>query len=381
MAYPKTMVESQGETASEKRHRDKVAPASAAIGYLINHLEELSPQTGYRPPRNLRIREILDEHGTAGHSVTLPAPKNGFTAEQKDAIETYSNTLTYWHRLLVEVDWEADGVTITFQRPEETAEEREKEKKLTFRERLKGQAYRAVRSMGQSLVDHGFMVREPVEVALVTLEARFNGWAIMMKYPTARTVDQAGIEKAYDKWVPMLTDAFARAEMIKGEAVKDGAVTTIFFTKDKRYVSSMYDKRRMLRIFVPRQKVLFDPIFFTKATFRACGMISRRYKKDFNVSKRPMNAWGVQGHSILMNYKKGAGGKLVDESYLYNVRLMTEKVMKKYHLQASIKHHADTRSLVVTFFSGAADKWSSISRQVDGVAVVNYDDTRTTANA
>lgn len=375
------MVEARGETASDKRHRDRVAPASAAIGYLINHLEELSPQTGYHPPRNPVIREILDEHGSAGHSVTFPAPKKGFTAEQKDAIETYSNTLTYWHRLLVEVDWTADGVTISFKRPEETDEEREKEKTLSFREKLKGQAYRAVRTMGQALVDHGFMVREPVEVAMVTLDARYNGWAIMMKYPTARTSDEAGIQKAYDKWVPLLTDAFARAEQIKGESVKDGVVTTIFFTKDKRYVSSIYDKRKMLRIFVPRQRLLFDPIFFTKATFRACGMIARRYKKDFNVSKRPMNAWGVSGHSILMNYKKGAGGRLVDESYLYNVRLMTEKVMKKYHLQASIKHHADTRSLVVTFFIGANDKWSTMSRQVDGVAVVNYDESRTTANA
>jgi hypothetical protein len=374
------MVESRGESAADKKHRSSNAPASAAIGYLINHLEELSPQTGYHPPRNVKVREILDEHGPAGHSVVLPAPKKGFTTEQRDAIETYSNTLTYWQHLLVEIEWKEDSVTVSFKRLEETEEDREKEKKLTLREKLRGQAYRAVRAMGQALVDHGFMVREPVETAMVTLEARYNGWAIMMKYPSAGT-DQAGIQKAYDKWVPLLTDAFARAEQVKGETAKDGLVTTIFFTKDKRYVSSVYDKRKMLRIFVPKEKMLLNLMFFTRSTYRACNSISKRYKKDFNVSKRPMNAWGVKGHSILMNYRKGAAGKLVDESYVYNVRLIAEKTMRKYGLMASIKHHADTRSLVVTFYSGSNDKWSTMYRPMDGVAVVNYDDSRSTVNS
>jgi len=373
------MVEPRKSANTDTSVRDRV-PAGAAIGYLINHLSDISAHTGYIPPRNPKVHEILDEKGVAGHSITLPAPKKGFSPEQRDAIESYSNTLTYWHHLLVELDWRDDGVVVSFKRPEQTEEDREKEKRLTLRERMKGAAYRAVRKMGQSLVEHGFMVREPVEVCMVTLDARYNGWAIMVRYPGQAKNDEAGIHKAYDKWVPLLTDVFARAEAIKGETVKDGTVSTIFFTKDKNYVSSIYDKSATLRIFAPKRIAIFDPMFFRKSTFRACKMVAGRYKKDFNVSKRPMNAWGVQGHSILMTYRRGAGGRVVDESYIYNVRLMTEKVMRKFHMQASIKHHADTRSLVVTFYSGSQDKWSTMGRHSDGVAVINYDDSRTTAN-
>jgi hypothetical protein len=61
--------------------------------------------------------------------------------------------------------------------------------------------------------------------------------------------------------------------------------------------------------------------------------------------------------------------------------LIAEKTMRKYGLMASIKHHADTRSLVVTFYSGSNDKWSTMYRPMDGVAVVNYDDSRSTVNS
>ena len=75
-----------------------------------------------------------------------------------------------------------------------------------------------------------------------------------------------------------------------------------------------------------------------------------------------------------MDYKKGAGGKVVDDSYIYNVRLMAEKLMKQYHILASIKHHRETRSLVVTFYTGSADKWMQMGRHSDGVAVIEHGD-------
>jgi hypothetical protein len=371
-----------GEGSAADSRTGSAVPASAAAGYLLNHLIEISSVTGYNPPRTLRIQEILDEHGVAGHSIMLPAPRNGFTQEQREAIENYSTTLTYWHHLLVEVDWIDKGVKVIFRRADEPEEEqKEKEKKLTLREKLRGPAYRAVRTMGQILVEQGFMVREPVEVCMVTLESRFNGWAIMVKYPGTPKDDKAGIMTAYDKWVPLLADAFARSEEVKSETVKDGIISTVFFTKDKRYVASMYDTSKMLRMFAPKKSLISDPVFFTKSTFRACRALAIRYKKDFIISKRPMAAWGAQGHSILMTYKKGAAGKLVDESYMYNVRLMTEKVMKKFHLQASIKHYAESRSLIVTFYNASFDKWSSLNRGFEGLAVVNYDESNATTVA
>src|ERR1700677_3850311 len=98
------------------------APASAALGYLINFLNDTAKLNGYLPPRDIKVQEILDEGGVSGHSATLPAPRNGFPNEQKEALENYAKTLTYWRNLLVELDWSAKEVVITFKRPAEETE-------------------------------------------------------------------------------------------------------------------------------------------------------------------------------------------------------------------------------------------------------------------
>jgi hypothetical protein len=51
---------------------------------------------------------------------------------------------------------------------------------------------------------------------------------------------------------------------------------------------------------------------------------------------------------------------------------MAEKLMKQFHILASIKHHTETRSLVVTFYTGSADKWIQMGRHSEGVAVIEH---------
>ena len=367
------MVETQGVAGTRRSTAGSDAPASAAIGYLLNYLADTSKITGYIPPKHPPIREILDEHGVAGHQTVLPAPKNGFAAHQREAIESYAKTLTYWRNLLVELEWGPKEVVITFTRPaEQDEEEQQGEKKFTLREKLKGKAYRAVRYIGQILVNQGFMVREPVRVQLLTMTERFSGYAIMMKYPGTGN-DEAGIVKAYDKWVPQLSDAVARSHEVRTECQKDGQITTIFFTPNRRYVSSLYETTRQFRIFVPHPRTRIDLMFFTKGSYRACRNLAQRYRKDFDITKKPLPAWGVTGHSLVMNYKKGAAGKLVDDSYLYNVRLMTEKLMKRFHLQGSIKHIAETKSLIVTFYQHSADRWAAFGRYGEGIAAITHE--------
>lgn len=343
------------------------APASTAIRYFLGHLSDAARMSGYSPPKNVKIGDVLGDHGVIGHSIVLPAPKNGFTREQKELMDSYAKTLTYWRKLLVELDWQPQAVTVSFTQLGDEESDEQIETKPKFRERLKGAAYLAIRGMAQVLVNQGFLVREPISVTILTNDIRPAGYAIMLKYPGSRKRDQAGVIQAYDEWVPLLADVFARASNLRSETINDGIATTVFFTKDQRYVPSRFDPHKSLRILVPRQKKRSNALFFRKPTYRACRTITQRYKKDFDITKKPLPSWGVNGHSIIMNYKKGAAGRIVDETYLHNVRLMSERLMKKFHVQASILQHTDSRTLVITFFSGARDQWLATGDFVQSV--------------
>ena len=65
--------------------------------------------------------------------------------------------------------------------------------------------------------------------------------------------------------------------------------------------------------------------------------------------KKPNPLWDETGYCMVMLYKKGAGGKLVDTSYGNAVTTMAHQLAKKYHLRASIEVHAEIRSIVANF--------------------------------
>jgi hypothetical protein len=360
--------------AREKLSHDEVTPRNAqyptlaAAGHFLQFLRDTASITGYSPGNHVRIRELLDQKGVSGHEITLSPPRNGFTPDQKDSMQAYATSLTYWRKLLVEIDWEKPEVLVAFRKQgEETPEEAGQ--KAPLKARVKGRAYIATRAIADVLVSQGFMVREPIQVDLVTLKSKHSGWAVVVKYPGLKATDLAGVTAAYDKWVPRLADIFARQGGLSFETVREGQATTIFFTKDRSYVSTLYDTGVTFRILVPKKSGRLDLVFFMNPTYRACRALRSQYKKDFVISTRPMLAWGVSGHSLAMRYKPGAAGKIADDSYMWNVRLMAEKLMKKYRLQALVKHQKDSRCLVVTFYTGAADPWSSTPVQ-RGEAVV-----------
>lgn len=361
------------QQAQEDRCVDHGGPnaASAAIGYLLSYLAETARETGYHPPKNPILSQLPEDRGLAKSRVSLPAPKGGFTDLQKDSIEAYANTLTYWQRVVVEFEWAADAVQITLSPIETpTGSDLLESARSSLRDRLKGKAFAAAKVMSATLSEQAFMVREPVKVVLMTPAGSFPGYAIMVKYPmTGR--DTAGIGQAYDKWVPLLADICARANKLKCEATREGVITTVFFTASRRYNSSLFDSSFALRLFIPKRRKGFGSFFVGSAPYRACKMLAQTYKKDFLVAKKPLPSWGMEGFSVVMEYRKGAAGKVVDDSYLYHVRLTTEKLMKRFRTQAAIRHHVGSRNLVVTFFLNSPDSWMQEGRfSAAGVAVV-----------
>ena len=315
--------------------------------------------SGYRPPKDAKVHELLGEGGVMGHSLFLPCPKSGFTDYQRMAIQAYANSLTYWRKLVLELDWGDDGVKVVLRKNLEGDADLQTDERPGLRERLRGPAYLATKRMGQALVNNGFMVREPIPVSLVTLAGKFDGYGILLRYPGGGQRDAAGVTLAYDTWVPMLADVFAREQSLRTEVIKDAGSTTVFFTRNKGFISSLYTTRFDYHILVPRKRKLADRIvLFAPASVRACRALAGRYKRDFNVGK-PLPAWNVYGHSLIMSYKKGADGRIADDAYFANVKLMSEKLMKRFYVLAMVNHEPQAHTIVVTFYSGTNDRFQT----------------------
>lgn len=326
-----------------------------AARFFIAHLEDSATVIGYRYAREGKISQTTDADEVVGHRLTLKAPSSGFSDFQKDRFESYGRSLAIWKRMLVEFDWQKDEVIISFLDLDRDADAPTEETGVGWRERVRSRSDQAARSMSRILVGQGFMVREPTSATMVTLKDEFNGTVLIFKYPHSRTKDEAGVVEAYDKWIPMLADVCARDTKTKADALAEGDLTTVFFTKSKNFMPALYEVTPSFRMIVPK-RAKAGHLYFASPTYRACRALGRQYKKYFEILRKPMRAWGVEGHSLILEYKKGAGGKVVDDSYLRNVSLYSEKLMKKFNLKCFLQHEPDSRAIIVTFYDGV-DEW------------------------
>ena len=67
-----------------------------------------------------------------------------------------------------------------------------------------------------------------------------------------------------------------------------------------------------------------------------------------------------------MHYKKGAAGRVVDESYVLSIRRAAEKLMKSYHVRASIQIKPETRTIILSFLSSYDARADRALVQVSG---------------
>jgi hypothetical protein len=338
------------------------APTYKAAKELLAFLIDAEPSTGFKPRAESRIDALPNEGGISGHCLLLPLAGKGLPDERLKVIESYAQSLTYWRNLLVEVQNDENAVKVTFispQAPEPEAEE--VEPKLRLRERLAPRDLKAARNTGRLLVGLGFKVREPVAASVFTLTENYSGYALMVRYPFATAKDEAGVTQVYDRMLPLIADAYAREHGLKSETVREAGITTVFFTRSRRYLSSLYDPYPKVRLIVPRIKSMSDvgDRLFPGVTYRACRALMKQYKRDFDMVRRPIPALGVLGHRVVMQYKRGASGKLVDDSYMLTIGRMAHMLMDKYGLRASVNHQAMTRCLVVTFYKGTVGDWGS----------------------
>lgn len=331
-----------------------VHPATLeAAKHLISYLEDAAELMRYRP-NGAKIQEIVDEEGIHGHFVSLNQPANGFSETQIERIRSYSEGLTYWDKLITEFESAGKQFLVRFigvlEREDEEANERK-----TLRDRiadfLTPPEFVACKSLGKFLVDQGFKVREPAPATVVMKTKQYHGFALLVKYPISRSRDQAGITQVYDKYLPFLADAHGRSLQMKSEVQISDDTAQIFFTNNRHYVSSLFETFPEFRVIVPRPKAngLFELGSLLQPTYRACKTLMSKYKNDFLMLKRPQKSWSGSGHLVVMHYKKGAAGRLVDDSYTLAIRKMVEKLMKQHSLVATIQIRPETRSLIVTF--------------------------------
>ncbi len=329
---------------------DESGPSYEAARHLIDFLDDLGKRTGYRP-HGAKINEIREDAHHSGHSVSLPTPAKGFSEFQLECINRYSQGLAYWRDVSSELAELEKTVEVRF-RFNLTKEDKQK---LGFREKLRRlvmpRDHKLALLVAHVLAEKSFKVREPTEVVLITRDKTYRGYGLQVRYPFDRGKDLAGVSQAYDKILPMIADAFAREHKLCAEAVCQEDLTTIVFTRQKDYVSSLYDHVPQFRIALPRKKSILatDVAYFTRKSYRACKKLSAHYKNDFIMPKKPNPLWDETGYCMVMLYKKGAGGKLVDASYGNAVTTMAQQLAKKYHLRASIEVRPDIRSIVANF--------------------------------
>jgi hypothetical protein len=65
--------------------------------------------------------------------------------------------------------------------------------------------------------------------------------------------------------------------------------------------------------------------------------------------RRPNPLWDETGYCMVMLYKRGAAGKVVDASYGNAVTAMAHQLAKKHRLRASIEVRPEIRSIVANF--------------------------------
>ena len=328
---------------------------------LLNFLADATPRTGYRP-NGAKIRELLNSAGTQGHAVQLIKPPRGFRPDQMEIIRLYSEGVAVWRRLIPEFEEQEKILEIKFWIKEKSGETHEP-KKSGFKDAviqiLKSRTEKAADAIGQVLIDSGFLVRDPIASVLCSTDRQYSGHALYVRYPESPIKDAIGLGKVYDRLVPYIAEIVAREHKLRSEAQVDKGFVTIFVTGDKKFVPSIYDAMPQFRMVLPRTPAALMLLagFSSSKTYRACKKMQHQYKKDFFTPKHPQRIWDQEGHCIFMHYKKGAKGRVVDESYMLAVRRMAEKTMKQYHINSSIDVHPGTGTIVVSFFKTSAATW------------------------
>jgi hypothetical protein len=329
---------------------EESGPSYDAARYLIDFLDEASKRSGYRP-NGAKINELIEEDKQAGHTVSLPLPAKGFSDYQMECIQGYAQGLSYFRNVSSELSQMERSVEIRFRltlSPEE-------KQSLSFSQRVQRafmpRDMKLALLVGHILAGKGFKVREPTPAVLITRDKPLTGHGLQVRYPVSRGEDLAGVSAAYDRVLPMIADAFAREHGLRSETTTHDDVTTIFFTRDKSYLSSLYDNVMQFRIALPRKRsiLMTDVAFFTRRSYRACRKLRTHYKNDFIMPKRPSPLWDDSGYCMVMLYKRGAGGKLVDTSYGHAVSNMAHQLAKASRLKASIEVHPEIRSIVANF--------------------------------
>ncbi len=337
------------------RQQDSSGPSYDAARHLVDFLDDLSRRTGYRP-QGAKIEELKEGKGAFGHTVMLPSPAKGFSEYQLDCIQGYAEGLAYWRNVVSELSQLEKTVEVKFRL---TLSPTEKQS-LGFKERVQRlflpKDLKLAQLVGRILSEKSFKVREPTEVQLFTREKAYRGYGIQVRFPFQIGNDKAGIAKAYDRVLPMIADAFAREHGLRSEVARTDEVTTMFFTRDRDYTSSLYDDAPTIRIPLPRKKSVMaaDIAFFTRRAYRACRALRAQYKDDFIIARRPNPLWDDSGYCLVMLYKKGASGKLVDASYANAVSNMLHALAKKYRLKATIDVRPEIRTIVANFSDRAA---------------------------
>ena len=329
---------------------DSGGPSYEAARHLVDFLGELSKRTGYRP-HGVKIHEWQDDSEGSGHKVSLPAPAKGFSEFQLDCIQGYAEGLAYWRQVISELHQLEKSVEVKF-RLDLTPQESQS---LKLRDRVRRvfmpRELKLSRLLAHILTEKGFKVREPTRVVLITRDKTYRGFALQVRYPFARGDDEAGVNTTYDRLLPMIADAFAREHRMRSEVVRNGDITTVFFTRDRDYVSSLFDSVPQFRIALPQRKSVLskDVAFFARRSYRACRKLRIRYTRDFIMPKRPNPLWDESGYCLVMLYKRGASGQVVDSSYGNSVTTMAHQLAKEYRLKASVEVRPDIRSIVANF--------------------------------
>jgi hypothetical protein len=329
---------------------DLGGPSYDAARHLVDFLDDLSKRTGYRP-HGVKIHEWHEGKETSGHKVSLPMPAKGFSEFQLDCIQGYAEGLAYWRRVISELDQLEKSVEVKF-RLDLTPQEVQS---LKLRERIRRvfmpRDLKLTRLLGRILTEKGFKVREPTRVVLITRDKTYRGFALQVRYPFSRGSDEAGVNTTYDRLLPMIADAFAREHRMRSEVVRNGDITTVFFTRDRTYVSSLFESVPQFRIALPQRKSVLskDVAFFARRSYRACRKLRARYTRDFMMPKRPNPLWDESGYCLVMLYKRGASGQVVDSSYGHSVTKMAQQLAQEYRLKASIEVRPEIRSIVANF--------------------------------
>lgn len=331
-----------------------LAASSRAARSLFEHLRESESVLGVRIEGSCAIEDLRSGQVHLGHRLNLDTKGCLLPEAARTNIERYVTALSLWQNVEGRVRWDSTPATVEFLAGHEPLPQRTPGFRARLRAALRPRTEKALAALGLLFVENGFKVRDPFPAKLTMQECEYSGAAIMLRYPFNRDTDEAGIASAYDRLLPLIADSYAREYKLKAEVDRIGALATVFFTCNRKYLPSLYSFRPAIRIVSPRPRV-WTPIevsWVFSGSHRACRKLFAQYKKDFEIVKRPLPAVGARGHTVVLHYRKGAGGKVVDESYFLTISRMVEKLKTRYGLQAAVRHNSDSKSIFVTFYSG-----------------------------